>query len=166
MNSTALLYTGNAFGLKSVALVFSLLLAASSTFAAEPRCEVLTVHASNDGKGIDDGLAQYAAVFKKGPFSKYSSFKLVESDIVKIKLVDPVRLRLPDEIEGTVELNKVVDGRFDLTLVFSRPQKEPIRINGVAAPDSPIFAAGMKSSVEGVWIFGIVCNGQSGGIAY
>jgi hypothetical protein len=147
--------------------VFSILLILSTAagVSAATRCEVLTIHASNEGKGSDARLSQYSAIFKSKPFSAFDSFALIDKQIVAVELKTPKTLRFPDKIDGSLQLNGVSTGNFDLTLVLSRLGKPPIRINGVAAPQSPIFAAGMKSA-SGIWVFGVVCDHSAGGIAY
>ena len=133
----------------------------SSDAGAETRCEVLTIHASNAGKGMDAKLSRFAALFAKKPFSDFDTFELTEIQAVGLKIGVSAALTLPDRIDGTLRLNKIDNGKFDLSLSLGRDGKPPVRINGIAAPQSPILAAGMRSK-NGVWIFGVACDGASG----
>jgi hypothetical protein len=133
--------------------------------SASTHCEVLTIKASNDGKGIDNKISKYSNIFKKEPFSRYDSFALLRTEKIQIELKSPRSLQLPDGIEGSLVLNNIADGKLDLTFALARGAKPPIRINGIAAPGSPIFAAGMKSGA-GIWIFGVACDFADNGISY
>ncbi len=130
---------------------------------AATKCEILSIKASSDGKGVDPAVARYAKIFKNEPFAKFNSFALIDRQPVDIELNVPKNLKLPENISASLKLNKYSDGKFDLTLALSRLSKSPVNINGIASPGSPIFAAGMKSD-NGIWIFGVVCDGPEVGI--
>ena len=132
---------------------------------AATRCEVLTIHASNAGKGTSEKLSRFSALFAQKPFSAFDTFELIETQDLEIEIGIPAVLKLPDRIDGTLHLNKIDNGKFDLSLSLGRGGKPPVRINGIAAPQSPILAAGLKSK-NGVWIFGVTCDRDASGISY
>ncbi len=121
------------------------------------RCEVMTIQASNLGKGIDKRLKKHAATFKQPPFSAYNTYELVHRQTYKMPQSAPVTLRLPESLGGSLRLNKVVADQLDLTLSLARKGKSPVNIQGKANFGAPFFAAGFKNP-KGVWIFGVVCK--------
>ena len=137
----------------------------SSEVGAATRCEVLTIHASNVGRGTDAKLSRFAALFVQKPFSAFDTFELMETQEIGLEMGIPAALKLPERIGGTLRLNKIENGKFDLSLSLSRDGKPPVRINGIAAAQSPILAAGMKSK-NGVWIFGVACDHDASGMSY
>ncbi len=148
----------------SISAVLTLFTAPSTCIAAA-HCKVLTIQATRNGKGIDPRISQYSAIFKKKPFADYDTFVLLDAQVATVELKSPAALRLPTGISGSLVLNKVSEGKLDLTFTLSRNGKSPIRINGVASPNSPIFAAGLKSAA-GIWIFGVACDRPESGITY
>jgi hypothetical protein len=147
------------------ALAVLMMISVPKSSFAVMQCEVMTINASNEGKGIDPKLSQYSTIFKSPPFSKFNSFALVNSQVLQIELKTPKLLQLPDRIDGSLQMNSFSDDKFDITLTLARSSKSPIRINGIAAPNSPILAAGMKSPT-GIWVFGVVCSQPADGISY
>lgn len=167
MHRTILVEKSRNAGLRPVIpLLISLILMMTAVRAtAATNCEVLTIQASNQGKGVDGKISKYAHIFRTQPFSGYNTFTLVDSQVIKVELKSPLKLQLPGSIDGSLLLNKIAGGKLDLTFALSRAGKTPVRINGIAAPNSPIFAAGMKSA-SGIWIFGVACNHTDNGITY
>lgn len=146
-------------------LISLILMMTALRATAATDCRVLTIQASNEGKGVDEKISKFAHIFKNTPFSGYNTFTLIDSQFVKIELKSPLQLQLPDSITGSLMLKKIADGKLDLAFALSRAGKPPVRINGIAAPSSPIFAAGMKSPT-GIWIFGVACDYVDNGITY
>ncbi len=133
--------------------------------SAGMQCEIMTINASNDGTGIDPKLSPYATIFQSSPFSKFNSFALVARQAFQVELKTPKSLELPDKIAGSLQMNSFAGDKFDLTLTLARAEGKPIRINGIASPNSPILAAGMKSPT-GIWVFGVMCSAPPNGITY
>ncbi|MCP4198460.1 MAG: hypothetical protein GY762_15025 [Proteobacteria bacterium] len=123
------------------------------------QCDVMTIQASNAGKGVDKRLKKYEQTFKQPPFSAYNTYELVHRQTYKMPANTPVSLRLPESLGGSLRLNKMVKGQLDLTLSLVRKGKSPVNIQGKAASGAPFFAAGFKNP-GGVWIFGVVCKNK------
>ena len=144
------------FALTAAALI--LLSGLSTAFGdKQVRCDVMTIQASNAGKGVDARLKKYEQTFKQSPFSAYNTYELVHRQTYSMPTNAPVSLRLPKSLGGTLKLNNVAKGELDLTLSLTRKDKSPVNINGKAAFGAPFFAAGFKNPT-GVWIFGVVCR--------
>ena len=120
------------------------------------KCKVLTVEATNDGKGIDKALAGYADVFAKAPFNGFDSFKLVQEKKYTLELGAPSPLKLRD-LKGTLEYTGRTDKRLKLTLKLDRPAGSPVVIEGKASSGAPFIAAGMKSP-SGRWVIAVECT--------
>ena len=144
------------FALTAAALI---LLTGLSTALGNKKvqCDVMTIQASNAGKGVDTRLKKYERTFKQPPFSAYNTYELVHRQTYTMPANVPVALRLPKSLGGTLKLNKVAKGELDLTLSLTRKDKSPVNIQGKAAFGAPFFAAGFKNP-DGVWIFGVVCG--------
>jgi hypothetical protein len=121
------------------------------------QCEVMTIQASNLGKGIDKRLKKHEATFKQPPFSAFDTYELIHRQTYKMPRSASVSLHLPESLGGSLRLNKVVNDQLDLTLSLARKEKSPINIQGKATFGAPFFAAGFKHP-KGVWIFGVVCK--------
>jgi hypothetical protein len=148
---------------KIVAAIVTLMLLSTGEAAyasSRAECEVMTIHASNSGRGVDAALMKFEAIFKKVPFSGFNTFTLMNRQKVEIDIDQPRVLSLPDGIGGTLHLNRRKKGLLALTLTLTRDRSKPIIIRGHTSPGAPLFAAGMKTQ-GGVWIFGIACKGQN-----
>ena len=141
------------------------ILSSKAEAAERTRCEILTVQASNSGRGIAESLTQYAEIFKKPPFATYDSFELLDRQVVELALAVPTQLTLPENIGGSLNLNGRIGKQLDLTLTLSRNKKTPITIRGHASPGAPLIAAGMTSS-KGIWVFGVVCTEPRGTVSF
>jgi hypothetical protein len=153
-----------AFLLLEVLTLLMMISMPRSSFAGA-QCELMTISASNVGTGIDPKLSKYSKIFESPPFSGFNSFVLVTSQVLQLEVKTLKPLQLTDNINASLELNSFLGDKVDLTLTLARSQSSPIRINGIAAPNSPILAAGMKSPT-GIWVFGVVCNQPADGISY
>ena len=129
------------------------------TFASpDIKCRVLTIKATSEGAGIDDALRTHAEVFKRAPFSRYNTFRLINTDVITLTVDSPTQLKLPAQLGGSLELRGVRGREMSLTLTITPPGKKRIVIRGAASPGAPFFAAGLKANGGGVWIFGIACE--------
>lgn len=73
----------------------------------EAVAEVLVLHATNDGKGIDPAIGDLPQL-KQPPFSSYDSYKLLERG--KLDLGPNGEMKLPDGGKLTLALEKVQGG--------------------------------------------------------
>jgi hypothetical protein len=148
---------------KIVAAICALLLfgiGETAQASSRAECEVMTIHASNSGQGIDRALSKYETILKKSPFSGFNTFKLMNRQVVDIDTFQPRVLSLPDAIGGSLYLDRQAKGLLALTLTLTREGRKPIIIKGHASPGAPFFAAGMKSA-QGVWVFGVACKSRN-----
>ena len=144
--------------LLAVVALFALLAGTIQAHASNKvRCEVMTIAASNNNKGIDPALTEYATVFKQKPFSRFDTFKLVHRQVYEMPFQAPVPLSLPASLGGSMKLSQKNGSQLDLTLSLVRKGQNPINIQGLARPGTPFFAAGLKNT-DGVWVFGVACN--------
>lgn len=145
-------------GLLMTACLLGVLVGVSNA-VAEKRvvCEVMTIQASNLGKGIDKRLKKHEATFKQPPFSAFDTYELVHRQTYKMPITASISLHLPESLGGSLRLNKEANDQLDLTLSLARKGKSPINIQGKATFGAPFFAAGFKNP-KGVWIFGVVCK--------
>ena len=141
----------------TVVTLFLLGMGEAAHASSKAECEVMTIHASNSGQGIDTALTRFETIFKKSPLSGFNSFKLVDRQIIEMKISQKRELTLPDAIGGSLHLDRQNKGLSALTLTLYREGKKPITIRGRASPGAPLFAAGMRSA-QGIWVFGIACK--------
>lgn len=127
--------------------------------AGSVRCEVLTIEASNSGRGLDAALSAHAAIFEQRPFAAYDTFVLVHRASYDLALNAPTALALPAGLGGSIRLNAADRTRFKLALTFVRSGRKPIEIAGLASSGVPLFAAGFRSPA-GVFVFGVICAHQ------
>jgi hypothetical protein len=71
--------------------------------ADEASAEVLVLHATNDGKGIDPAIGDLPQL-KQPPFSSYDSYKLLERG--KLALAPSGEMKLPDGGKLSLQLQK------------------------------------------------------------
>lgn len=77
--------------------------AAASTVSAE----VIVLHATNDGSGIDPKIGKMAELGKP-PFSSYNSYKLLDRSKMSIDKASPTKIKLPNDGVLMVSLKDVI----------------------------------------------------------
>ena len=55
----------------TVVTLFLLGIGEAAHASSKAECEVMTIHASNSGQGIDTALTRFETIFKKSPFSGF-----------------------------------------------------------------------------------------------
>ena len=120
-------------------------------------CTVLTIEALNTNQGVDRRLSEYASIFREKPFATFDTFKLINRQVYIMPALQPVKLVLPKELDGSLKLISAEGAQLNLILTLKRAGNPPLEIRGQAKPGSPFFAAGLRS-IHGVWIFGVVCT--------
>lgn len=115
--------------------------------------EVIVLHATNDGAGIDPSIGDVPQL-KNAPFSSFDSYKLL--DRAKVKLAPKGSRSLPDGGELAVEVTSVEDGRYGISAsVFKKGGKKflpAVKVN--AKKGEYFFIAGQKYK-EGILVLGI-----------
>ncbi len=141
----------------------TLLGAAPAPAASAIRCDVLTIEASRLGGGIETPLLPYAPIFKQKPFDGFDTFKLVGKKTYELSLGKSHTLEVPAGMSGKLLFKGLMGKRLELRLTLSKPGIKPVKIDGLASPGAPLFAAGFKVP-GGILVFGVVCTDKSGEI--
>jgi len=105
--------------------LYGLLLAAGLTFIPGPSvanaqqtpapaqaaeavsAEVIVLHATNDGSGIDPKIGKMAELGKP-PFSSYNSYKLLDRSKMSVDKASPTKIKLPNDGVLMVSLKDVI----------------------------------------------------------
>jgi len=75
--------------------------------AAAVSAEVIVLHATNDGSGIDPKIGKMAELGKP-PFSSYNSYKLLDRSKMSIDKASPTKIKLPNDGVLMVSLKDVI----------------------------------------------------------
>jgi hypothetical protein len=134
--------------------------ASASASAAAPipsvSADIMVLHASNSGGGIDPRLEKLPQL-KKPPFSSYDTYKLLTQTRVPLALGKPSDAQLPNGRALRVTLKDVPEtNRFKVGASITKPSgKEYLPLLEVTAPlDEPFFVAG-QSHEKGILVVGI-----------
>lgn len=132
--------------------------ASASASAAAPAfsAEVMVLHASNTGGGIDPRLERLPQL-KKPPFSSYDTYKLLSQTRVPLVQGRPSDTPLPNGRALRVTLKDIPEtNRFKVGASITKPSgKEYLPLLEVTAPlDEPFFVAG-QSHEKGILVVGI-----------
>lgn len=130
--------------------------------ASEVKAELIVLHATNDGKGIDPGIGKIPAL-EKPPFSAYNSYKLMERSNLKLPKGEEKAKDLPDGGQLLVTYKDMLKGKkkedpdkFVLSASINKPDKKPlfpgVQVN--AAKGEWFFLAGPKYK-DGILVIGI-----------
>lgn len=115
--------------------------------------EIIVLHATNDGAGIDPEIGDVPQL-EKAPFSSFDSYKLLDRG--KVKLSPKGERSLPDGGKLAVEVTSVEDGRYAISAsVFKKGGKKflpAVKVN--AKKKEYFFIAGQKYQ-EGILVIGI-----------
>jgi hypothetical protein len=102
-----------------ISLCFALGLAAHGAAAADQRAptqapapasvnmEVIVLHGTNDGSGIDPKIGKIPEL-SKPPFSSYNSYKLLDRPKVAVQKGKETKIKLPNDREMAIELKDIV----------------------------------------------------------
>ncbi|MEM9694173.1 MAG: hypothetical protein AAGA56_16610 [Myxococcota bacterium] len=121
--------------------------------APKAEAEVIVLHATNDGTGIDPAVGNISQL-KEAPLSAYDSYKLL--DRKKLALQPTGEASLPDGGKVTVRLSGIKDGRYQLKASVYRKGGK-VFLPGVsvnAKKDRYFFIAGQKYQ-KGIMVLGI-----------
>jgi hypothetical protein len=122
---------------------------AQAPAAAESELELLVLHATNDGKGIDPKLGKIEELTKP-PFSAWNSYKLLERKTIKLKKGESTKVTLPTgELELTLKDVIPAKGKDPkkavITASVTRGGKKVVTIGDVTGKTGErFFVAGQK----------------------
>jgi hypothetical protein len=135
------------------------------TAPAEVKAEIIVLHATNDGKGIDPSIGKMPELGKP-PFSSFDSYKLLEKFELKLKKSDVQSHGLPDggklalTYKDFVKSKKKDEGsKFVLATSIDKPDGTSfLDLNVTALEGSYFFVAGQKfgkDKEKGILVIGI-----------
>lgn len=114
------------------------------------KAEIIVLHATNDGKGIDPNLGKMPELGEP-PFSSYNSYKLIEKvelDLAKGKAIEH---KLPDKGKLALTFKEMKQGAKDAK------KKEPTRYvlaTSIEKPDGTSFLPGLDvNALQGKYFF-------------
>ncbi|MBL8739794.1 MAG: hypothetical protein JNK04_01835 [Myxococcales bacterium] len=115
---------------------------------AEVKAEIIVLHATNDGKGIDPAIGKIPEL-NEPPFSSYNSYKLLKRhEGVKLPKGEAKDLALPDKGKLSLTFKDTAKGKKD---------GDPLRylLNAsIKKPDGNDFLPGMGvSALKGKYFF-------------
>jgi hypothetical protein len=125
--------------------------------AASASCEVLCIHASNEGEGVDPELKDVKEL-KRPPFAGYKSYRLLTRPKLELALGKPAKAKLTDKHTLVLTFQELLkEGKGErLLLHILVPPKEldttlKLRNGGM------FYLAGFKYKA-GILILGVRCS--------
>jgi hypothetical protein len=79
----------------------------AQTPAASVNMEVIVLHGTNDGSGIDSKIGKIPEL-SKPPFSSYNSYKLLDRPKVAVQKGKETKIKLPNDREMAIALKDIV----------------------------------------------------------
>lgn len=133
--------------------------------AAAISCDVMILHATNDGSGIDPRLGSMPAL-SKPPFSSYNSYKLLQQTSLPLNKGQAAPLQLPTSRELRVVYKDVIDPpkagdalRYVITASIQKPDgKSFLPLVEVNAKAGEWFWVGGQEYKGGSLFIGIKIN--------
>jgi hypothetical protein len=121
----------------------------------EAHAEIIVLHATSSGKGIDKKIAdKERKALKKPPFSAYDSYELLEEEGIFFSKGKPAELELPNKGKLKLELNGLGE-KADLAITITKPNKKKfVAANVKAKVGKTFFVAGPRYK-DGILVLGI-----------
>lgn len=127
----------------------------------EVPAEIMVLHATNSGGGIDPEL-RHLKQLRKPPFSAYDTYRLLRRHAITLEQQQPNNTELPNgRILRTVLKAVLPDDRFRVSASISRPKRKGDKDRGylpllevTAKRGEPFFVAG-QSFRGGILVVGI-----------
>lgn len=82
--------------------------------------ELLVLHATNDGKGIDKGLEDMPEL-KRPPFSSYNSYKVLKRDKVALKKGSSDKRKLPNDRQLLMSYKAQKEQKHTISVAIQKP---------------------------------------------
>ena len=125
--------------------------------AKEAVAEVVVLHGTNDGGGIDPRIGKLPQL-KQPPFSSYDSYKLLKRSKMALKGDKTAKLELPDKGKFKLELKDINKDkrRYVLRASIIKPDGKTFLPNmKVNARAGDIFFIAGQQSKKGILVLGI-----------
>lgn len=161
--------------LMRVGLVLAVAMAAAvPVMAAEPAAatsaeakisipaQIMVLHATNDGGGIDPRIGPMPQL-KKPPFSAYDTYKLLSRQTVQLVRNEPDKTALPNErVLQTVLKEVLADSRYRVATSISsdKEKKSFLPLLEVTARSGETFFVAGQSYRGGILVVGIRVGAQ------
>jgi hypothetical protein len=134
---------------------------AGSAEQVEVPAQIMVLHATNSGGGIDPEL-QHLTQLQKPPFSAYDTYRLLHRHAIALRLQQPDATQLPNGRTLRTVLKAVLpEDRFRVAASISRPPRDGDKEGGylpllevTAKSGEPFFVAG-QSFRGGILVVGI-----------
>ena len=82
--------------------------------------ELLVLHATNDGKGIDKGLEDMPEL-KRPPFSSYNSYKVLKREKVALKMGSSDKRKLPNDRQLLMSYKAKKEQKHTISVAIQKP---------------------------------------------
>jgi hypothetical protein len=82
--------------------------------------ELLVLHATNDGKGIDKGLEDMPEL-KRPPFSSYNSYKVLKREKVALKMGSSDKRKLPNDRQLLMSYKAKKAEKHTISVAIQKP---------------------------------------------
>lgn len=145
--------------MRMMALTVALALGSGAAQAADGAADVIVLHASNDGEGIDDAIPDKHKL-QRPPHSAYKRFKLLDRKTLDLKDTKGSTVPLPDRSQLELTLHGVEkngdDTRCMVTAKLAAPDggSPPPPLKARAKPKE-IFFFGGQPYQGGILVVGI-----------
>ncbi len=111
----------------------------------EIKADLMILHATNEGKGIDPGIGDLPEL-KKPPFSSYDTYKLIDRAGVKLPKGKEQDKKLPNDDKLHLTYKDMVPGKKDVADKFVIPAR-------IVKKDGSEFVSVSFSSPRGQFFF-------------
>ena len=128
----------------------------TASAATTVQAEVMVLHASNAGGGIDPKVRDLPQL-KKPPFSSYNTYRVLSQSQVSLPLGHQVDTTLPNGGQFRLSLREVVAGnRFKLAATILQPNGQPFLPSvEVTLPHQEPFFIGAQSHKDGKLVLAV-----------
>jgi hypothetical protein len=123
--------------------------------AAAVRGEVVVLHGTNSGKGVDARIKHLKEQLEQPPFSMFDSYELLTENKVPLTKAKASDVKLPDEGKLALTLEGQKGKKVVVQADISKADGEAVmsvKVN--ATPDKYFFLAGQKFK-DGILVLGI-----------
>lgn len=115
--------------------------------------ELIVLHATNDGKGIDPSIGSMPQL-KKPPFSAYDTYKLLSKSELALEMGKAKTESLPNSQDLSVVYKEKKGQRYVLNAVVKKGSSNTLEVSVMAKSNEVFFVAGPKHG-SGILVIGI-----------
>lgn len=127
----------------------------------EVPAEIMVLHATNTGGGIDDEL-KHLTQLRKPPFSAYDTYRLLRRHPLKLRTQQAATTQLPNGRDLRTELKEILpEARYRVAASISRPKRDGdknrsyLPLLEVTAKSGETFFVAGQSFRGGILVVGI-----------